>query len=88
MMARWVEDPAFSLQWPRLLLCCGVNLWPRDFCMPQAWPKKSPPPQKKTLKKKPQPTPPKRKRVIDSENKQVVATWEVSGGRREIGEGD
>ena len=50
--------------------------------------KKKPPPKKKPKTKKPQPPPPKRKRVIDSENKQVVARWEVSGGRREIGEGD
>ena len=28
------------------------------------------------------------KRVIDTENRQVVARWEVCGQRREIAEGD
>ena len=31
-----VKDSALSLLWLRF------DLWPRNFCMPQAWPKKSP----------------------------------------------
>ena len=36
-----VKDPAFSMQWPRLLLWRGFNSWPRNFHMSQAWPIKN-----------------------------------------------
>ena len=41
MVAQWVKDPALSLLCPALLLLWhGFDLWPRNFHMPQAWPKK------------------------------------------------
>ena len=30
-MAQWVKDSVLSLQWLRLLLWLGFNLWPRKF---------------------------------------------------------
>ena len=33
LVAQWVKELALSLLW------CGFDLWPRNFCMPQAWPK-------------------------------------------------
>ena len=41
------KDPVLPLQQLELLLLCGYNPWPRNFCMLQAWPKK-----KKQKKKK------------------------------------
>ena len=38
-MAQLVNDPASSLLWLWLLLCCGFNPWPGNFCMPWARPK-------------------------------------------------
>ena len=32
-LVAWVKDLALSL------LCCGFDPWPRNFCMPWAWPK-------------------------------------------------
>ena len=46
-MAQKVKDLVLSLQWLRSLLCCGFSPWPRNFHMPQAWPKK----KKKKFKK-------------------------------------
>ena len=34
MVARQVKDPVLTLLW------CGLDPWPRNFCMPWAWPKK------------------------------------------------
>ena len=31
-VAQWIKDPALSLQWLKLLLWHGFDLWPRDFC--------------------------------------------------------
>ena len=39
-MAQQVKDPALSLRWPKSLLWCGFDPWPRNSCMLQAWPKK------------------------------------------------
>ena len=33
------KDLSLSLQQLGLLLWCRLNPWPRNFCMPQAWPK-------------------------------------------------
>ena len=33
------KDPALSLLWLGLLLWHRFNPWPRNFCMPWAWPK-------------------------------------------------
>ena len=46
-MAQKVKDLVLSLQWLGSLLCCGFSPWPRNFHMPQAWPKK----KKKSSKK-------------------------------------
>ena len=35
-----IKDLALSLLWLRLLPWRGFNPWPRNFCMPQEWPKK------------------------------------------------
>ena len=40
LVAQWVKDPMLSLQWLRLLLWRRLDPWPRNFCMPQAQPKK------------------------------------------------
>ena len=39
-MAQWVKDPVLSLLWLRLLLWRRFDPWPRNFDMPQVWPKK------------------------------------------------
>ena len=44
-----VKDPAVSLQWLRLLLWWGFDLWSGNFHTPQAWQKKK---KKKKKKKK------------------------------------
>ena len=38
---QWVKDPAFSMQWLGLLLWHKFNLWPLNFHMLWAWPKKN-----------------------------------------------
>ena len=37
-MALWVKGLALSLLLLWLLLWCGFDPWPRNFCMQQAWP--------------------------------------------------
>ena len=39
LLTQQVKDPALSLQWLRSLLWRGFDPWPRNFRMPQAWPK-------------------------------------------------
>ena len=39
-MAQQLRDLTVSWQWIRSLLWHGFHLWPRNFCMPQVWPKK------------------------------------------------
>ena len=39
-MAQQVKDLVLSLQWRSSMLWCGLDLWPRNFHMLQAWPKK------------------------------------------------
>ena len=36
-----IKDHMLSLLWLRLLLCCGFNLWPWNFCIPRVQPKKN-----------------------------------------------
>ena len=36
-----VKDSVLSLLWLGLLLCLRFDSWPRNFCMPWAWPKKA-----------------------------------------------
>ena len=40
-MAQWVKDLALSLQQLRLLLWHRFDPWPRNFDVPQVWPKKA-----------------------------------------------
>ena len=40
LVAQQVKDLALSVQWPGSLLWCGFDPWPRNFCMPWAWPHK------------------------------------------------
>ena len=40
LVAQWVKDLALLLLWLWLQLRLGFDLWPRNFCMPWAWPKK------------------------------------------------
>ena len=35
LVAQWIKDLEMSLQWPRLLLRCGLGPWPRKVHMPQ-----------------------------------------------------
>ena len=44
-MAQRVKDPALSLLCLWLLLWCGFDLWPENFCMPRV----QPPPKTKGL---------------------------------------
>ena len=39
-MAQQVKDPALSLPWLRMLLWCGFDSWPGNFCIMQAQTKK------------------------------------------------
>ena len=38
-MVQWVKDPALSLVWLWLLLCCEFSPWPRNFYILPAQPK-------------------------------------------------
>ena len=40
LVAQQVKDSGLSLSWLRSLLCCGLDPWPRSFCMPQVQLKK------------------------------------------------
>ena len=40
-MAQQVKDLTLSLLWLRVLLWCGFSLWPWNFHMLWAWPKKA-----------------------------------------------
>ena len=37
LAAQWVKDPALSLLWLGSVLWHGLDPWPRNFHMPQAW---------------------------------------------------
>ena len=47
LVAQRVKNLALSLLWLCLQLCYGFSPWPKNFCMPWAWPKKKK--KKKTL---------------------------------------
>ena len=40
LVTQWIEDPALSLLWLWLQQWCGLNPWPKNFCMPMVQPKK------------------------------------------------
>ena len=39
LVRQWIKDPGLSLQQLESLLWCKFNPWPRNFHMPQLWPK-------------------------------------------------
>ena len=39
-MGQWVQDPALPQLWQRSHLWHKFSLWPGNFHMPQAWPKR------------------------------------------------
>ena len=56
LVSQWAKDPALSLQWPRLLLCCGAEFdpWPRNFHIHPLSTAPPPKKKKKQLQKNPQ----------------------------------
>ena len=69
------KDLMLSLQWLGSLLWCRFNPWPKNFHMPQAWPKKKDTKEDSLIKQK----------LTDFKIKYMITTGETTAGRDKLG---